>query len=130
MPTPTPAGGIRVANDVDRAAVRQQVVELRLIRELVDPFEIDQKQPARGFGRHLDAIEKHLLLPMVGANPHEVALASNEVDQLELLEERRDRLETLAHLRPGFDRDAERGASSKRKLTKVCPTGPAVKNDT
>ncbi len=33
-----PAGGIRVAHDVDRAAVGQQVIELRLIGQLVDPL--------------------------------------------------------------------------------------------
>ena len=38
-----PAGGVGVAHDVDRAAVAQQVIELRPIGEFVDPLEVDQQ---------------------------------------------------------------------------------------
>src|SRR5262245_29317323 len=37
-----PAGSVRVAYDVDRAAVTQQMIPLRPIREFVDPGQIDQ----------------------------------------------------------------------------------------
>ena len=56
-----PAGGVRVTHDVDRAAVGQQVIELRLIGEFVDPRQVDQKQPARIVGRGIEAIEVHRL---------------------------------------------------------------------
>ena len=36
---PRPSSSIRVADDVDRAAVAQQVIELRPIGELIDPGE-------------------------------------------------------------------------------------------
>ena len=51
-----PAGRIRIAHDVDRAAVGQQMIELRLIGELVDARQIDQQQPARVGGRCIEAI--------------------------------------------------------------------------
>ena len=52
-----PAGGVGVANDVDRAAVAQQVIELRPIGELVDPREVDQQQPTRIVGGGVEAIK-------------------------------------------------------------------------
>ena len=40
------ACGIQVANDVDRAAVAQEVIPFRPVGKLVDPFEVDQQQLA------------------------------------------------------------------------------------
>src|SRR6185437_8552577 len=40
VPPPLAPGGVRVANDVDGAAVGQQLIELRPVGELVDPREI------------------------------------------------------------------------------------------
>ena len=48
-----PAGGVGIADDVDRAAVAQQMIPLRAVGELVDPLEVDQQQPARILGRVL-----------------------------------------------------------------------------
>ena len=39
--------GVGVADDVDRAAVAQQVVELRPVGELVDPLQVDEEEAAR-----------------------------------------------------------------------------------
>ena len=103
-----PAGGVRVTHDVDRAAVGQQVIELRPIGEFVDPLQVDQEQPARIVGRGVEAIEVDRLLPVVGAHAHEVVLVAHHVDQLELLEHRGDRRKALADLRPRLDRDAQR----------------------
>ena len=49
-----------------------------------------------------------ILLPVIGAYTYNVALITYDVDQLELLEERRDWVEAFADLRPCFDGDAER----------------------
>ena len=38
-----PACGIQIANDVDRAAVAQEMVPFRPVGKLVDPFEVDQQ---------------------------------------------------------------------------------------
>ena len=105
---PTPAGGIRVTHDVDRATVGQQVIEFGPIGEFVDPRQVDQEQPARIVGRGIEAIEVHRLPPVVGAHAHEVALVTHHVDQLELLEHGGDGRKTLADLRPRLDGDAQR----------------------
>ena len=36
-------GGIRITYDVDRAAIAQQVIELRAICEFIDPSQIDEQ---------------------------------------------------------------------------------------
>ena len=82
-----PTGGVRIAYNVNRAAVGQQVVELGLVGEFVDSLQIDQEQSARVVGRHVEMIEVHRLPPMLGADPDDVALLSYQVDQFELLEE-------------------------------------------
>src|SRR5215472_12788121 len=38
--SPDPAGGVRVAHDVDRATVAQQMVKLRVIGEFIDPIDV------------------------------------------------------------------------------------------
>ena len=40
------ACGIQVANDVDRAAVAQEMIPFRPLGKLVDPREVDQEQLA------------------------------------------------------------------------------------
>lgn len=51
-------GEICIADDIDRTAVAEQVVKLGMVRELIDPFQIDQEKPARNFGRCPEAIKK------------------------------------------------------------------------
>src|SRR5215831_7322394 len=41
---PRLAGDPRIADDVDRAIVRQQMVEFRPIRKLVDSMQVDSKE--------------------------------------------------------------------------------------
>src|SRR6266478_8766600 len=95
-----PAGGVRVAHDVDGAAVAQQMIPLRPISEFVDPRQIDQQQQPRIVGRGVEAIEIYGLFAVVGAHAHEVALIPYHVDQLELLEHGGDGGKALANLGP------------------------------
>jgi hypothetical protein len=90
------AGGVRVAYDVDRAAVRQQIVELGVIGELVDPFQIDEQEAARIVSRRIEAIKIRRLAAMIGSHAHEVALAADHVNQFELLEQGGDRRKAFA----------------------------------
>src|SRR5262249_39766560 len=96
-------GSICVSNDVDRAAIGPQVIPLWSIGELVDPRQVNQQQPARVVGRCVKVIEIHLLIAMVGPDAHKVMLVTHYIDQLELLEERGDRVKALAHLWSCFD---------------------------
>src|SRR5262249_46095602 len=104
---PLPPGSVRVTNDVDGAAVGQQIVELRPLGELVDPRQIDKQQPPGVGERGIELIEVHRLPTVNGAYTNEVTLLADHVDQLELLEHGGDRLETTAYLRPRLDRDAQ-----------------------
>ena len=45
-----PAGAIGIADDVDRATVAQQMVKFRLVRQFIDPFQLNQQKLARLFG--------------------------------------------------------------------------------
>jgi len=121
------AGGVRVAYDVDCAAVGQQIVELGVIGELVDPFQIDEQKAARIVSRRIEAIKIRRLAAMIGSHAHEVALAADHVNQFELLEQEA----TGAKPSPTSGRVSiemvSGGASSKMKLRNVCPTGPSVK---
>src|SRR6185437_4396175 len=105
--SPLPPGGVRVADDIDGAAVGQQIVELRPGGELVDPRKIDKEQPARVPGRRVEPIEVDGLVAVDGAHTHQVALLADHVDQFELLEHGGDRFETAADFRPRLDRDAQ-----------------------
>jgi hypothetical protein len=67
------------------------VVKLRPIRKLVDPIRVDQEQAADILGGRPNAVEVDLLVAVVGASTHDVAPGPDDGDQLELLEERRDR---------------------------------------
>src|SRR5215510_14219966 len=100
-----PAGGVGIAHDVDRAAILEQVIELGPLREFVNPLQVDQEEAACPLGGCLNAVEIDLLIAVVGANAHDVAFITDDVDQLELLEERRDRREAFAQFRLRFDRD-------------------------
>src|ERR1700716_3289153 len=103
-----PAGGVQIANDIDRAAVAEQMIELRPICKLVDPLEVDQQQLAHLVRRSVEAIEIYRLQTVVGTHAHDVTLVADHVDQLELLEEGGDGVEALAHLRPSLDGDTQR----------------------
>src|SRR5215470_23980 len=103
-----PAGDVGIAHDVDRAAVLEQVIELGPLREFVNPLQVDQEEVACPLGGRLDAVEIDLLIAIVGAHAHEVAFITDNVDQLELLEERRNRREAFAQLWLCFDRDTNR----------------------
>src|SRR6516165_11816645 len=78
--------GVRIAYNVDRAAVGQQVVEFGLVGEFVDSLQIDQEQSARVVGGRVEMIEVHRLTPVVGADADYVALLPYQVDQFKLLE--------------------------------------------
>src|SRR5262249_12386745 len=85
-----------------------QVIELGPVGKLVDPREVDQEQLARIFGRAIEVIEIHRLAAVDDSHADEILLVTDNVDQLELLEERGERVKSLADLRPRLDRDAQR----------------------
>src|SRR6478752_3819156 len=86
-------GGVRVTDDVYRTAVGQQVVEFRTIRKVINPVKIDQQQPTNILDRCVEMIEINRLPAIIGAHADKVAFVSHHVDQLELLEERGERIE-------------------------------------
>jgi len=45
-----PAGEVCIAHDIDRAAVAEQMVPFGVIREFIDPIQVNQEEPARIFG--------------------------------------------------------------------------------
>src|SRR5690606_34467337 len=98
-----PPGRVGVSNDIQCAVVAEEMVPFRLIGELVDPLDIDQKKPAGVFGRCIEPIEKHAFPAVIGSQSYDIALVPNHVKQLELLEERGEWIEILPHLRPRFD---------------------------
>src|SRR5215467_12960495 len=63
--SPDSPGPVRVAHDVDRAAVAQQRVKLRVISELVDPIYVHHKESTRIFGRCQDAVKIHVFVPVI-----------------------------------------------------------------
>ena len=99
---------VRVADDVDGAAVAEEIVPLRVIGEFVDSLQVNPKEGPRIFRRGVDSVKIDVLLAMDDAHTDEVVLVSHHVDQLKLLEERRDGVKPLAHLGPGLDRNANR----------------------
>src|SRR5215471_16469641 len=52
-----PPGGVRITNDVDGAAVGQQIAELRPIGQFVDARQIDKQEPPRIVRRGIQLIE-------------------------------------------------------------------------
>src|SRR5262245_7290278 len=103
-----PACGIQVAYDVDRAAVAREMLPFWPGGKLVGPVEVDRQQLAYFLHVGVETVKVDGL-PAVGcAHRHDVMLIADHVDQLELLEQRGDRIEALAHLRPCLDGDAQR----------------------
>jgi hypothetical protein len=60
----------RIAHDVDGAAVRQEVIELRPIGKLIDSIQVDPEKPARPVGRRPDVVEIDVFAPEIGSHPH------------------------------------------------------------
>src|SRR6516164_10656838 len=112
---PPSSGSVRVTNDIDGAAVGQQIVELRPIGEFVDPRQIDKQQSPRVGERGIELIQVHRLPAVNGAYTNEVTLLAHHVDQLELLEHGGDRFETTAYLRSRLDQDAQWGGVVENK---------------
>ena len=79
------------------------MVPLRTIRKLVDPIQVNQKQAPHCVGARLDAVEVQVFFAEVRAHTDNVTLLADDVDQLELLEERRNRLEAFTFLGSRFD---------------------------
>jgi len=107
---PTRPAAFGVAHDVDRAAVAQQVVEFRPIREFVDPLQINLQEPAGVFAGGVETIEVDRLAAVVSAHAYEVTLVTHYIDKLELLEQRGEGIEAFADLRPCLDGDTQRAA--------------------
>src|SRR5262249_39008940 len=82
-----PAGKVGIADDIDRAAVAEQMIKLGAGRKLVDPLQIDQEKPANEFGGCPDGVKKDILFSIIGAHPHQIALIADNINQLKLLEE-------------------------------------------
>ena len=121
------AGGVRVAYDVDRAAVGQQIVELGVIGELVDPFQIDKQEAARIVSRRIEAIKIRRLAAMIGSHAHEVALAADHVNQFELLEQGGNKRKAFADFRSRLDRDGQRRCIVENEAEERVPNRPLGK---
>src|SRR5947209_18727359 len=78
-----PANRVGITNDVNRAAVAQQVIELRMIGKLVDAREVDQQQLARVRRGSVEAVEVHGLVALIGTYADEDALLTDHLDELE-----------------------------------------------
>src|SRR5579871_4850352 len=96
----------RVTHDVDGAAIAEEMVELRPACYLIDAVEVYQEQFACVLGRSLNVVQKDILVAKIRTHPHDIAFVSDDVDQAELLEERRKRVESLAYLSSRFNRNA------------------------
>ncbi len=118
-----PAGDVGIPDDVDRAAVGEQVVPLGLPVEFVDPLEIHEEQPPRGLRRNGQVVEKHFLVAVVGAQADQVALFADDVDEFILLEHRRQRRIAFVRLRTRLDRDAERRSVVEHEAQERVPDG-------
>src|SRR5262245_36279805 len=101
-----PTRGVRVAYDVNRATVAQQMIELRPIGQLIDPLQVYHQQPACVIDRGVQTVEVDRLPAVIGAPAHDIALVAHHIDQFELLEERGERIKAFAHLGPRFNGDA------------------------
>ena len=64
---------IGVAHDIDRAAVAQQVIEFRVIRKFIDPFEVDFQKLTSHRGPNPDAVKEDILFPVVGPHTDDIA---------------------------------------------------------
>ena len=78
---------LRVAADSGRAVLRQCVVPLGMIGELIHLVQVVDQQCARLRGRGADAIQVDLLSAVVGAQPDQVALIGDYIVELVLAEE-------------------------------------------
>src|SRR6476660_4852098 len=101
-------GGICITYDVDRAAVGQQMIELRPIGEFVDALQVDKQQFPHIFDGRVEKIKINRFLAIVRAHADKIPSVSHHVEQLELLEERGDRIKALADLRARLDGDTQR----------------------
>src|SRR5215510_2782517 len=122
-----PAGGVRVAYDIDRTAVGQQMVELWVIGELVDPFQIDEQEAARIISGGIQAIKVRRFAAMVGSHADEVALAAYHVNQFELLEQGGDRGKAFTDFRPRLDRNRQRRCIVENEAEERVPDRPLGK---
>jgi hypothetical protein len=69
-----------IAHDLDGATVRQQVIELRLIRELVDAVQVDPEELARPLGRGPDLLKIDVFAAEIGSHAHQIAPIADDVD--------------------------------------------------
>src|SRR5215471_13488675 len=83
------------------------MVPLGAVGQFIDPFEVDAEQPPHSLRRRTDVVQEHVLVAVVCTHAYDVALVADDVDQLKLLEHRRQRAECLANLRPRFDGDTD-----------------------
>src|SRR5688572_14864854 len=81
---------VRIAEDVQRAVVAQQVVELGRLGEFIDAVQVDQEQPPARLWACAYAVSVNRFASVIGAHADQVALGSDDVDELELLEHRTD----------------------------------------
>src|SRR5262249_61233832 len=64
-----PAGKGGIADDIDRAAVAEQMIKIGSVRKLVDPLQIDQEKPAKEFGGSPEGIQEKVPFSRICADP-------------------------------------------------------------
>jgi hypothetical protein len=74
------AGGSRVPDYVDCAAVAQQLVKPRVSRELIDSSKIDPQELAHVLRGCPDAVQLDVLMAVIGAQTYKIALIAHDVD--------------------------------------------------
>src|SRR5215510_8370244 len=91
-------GGIRVTYDVDRAAIGQQMIEFGPIGQFIDALEIDQQQSMHILDRRVEVVKINRFVAVIGTHANDITFVPYYIDQFKLLEERREGIETFAHL--------------------------------
>src|SRR6266436_329025 len=108
-----PVPGVRRADVLDvepdvRSAIAQElVIPLCSLVELVGSFDVIEEKGSGPFrGRRNQAIEIDVFKPVIGTQPHDVALIANNVIELELPVQTGDCRISLALRHPRLDRNA------------------------
>src|SRR6266478_9471277 len=109
-----PVPGVRRADvldvepDVRSTIARELVIPLRSLVELVGAFYVIEEKGSGPFrGRRNQVVEIDVFKPVIGAEPHDVALIADDIVELELAVQAGDCRISLALRHPRLDRNAD-----------------------
>src|SRR5260370_40997978 len=96
-----------VEPDVRSAIASELVIPLRSLVELVGAFDVIEEKGSGPFrGRRNQTIEINVFKPVIGTQPHDVALVADDIVELELPAQAGDCRISLALRHPRLDRNA------------------------